>query len=74
MPHILLDLGDLLAHKGMPAPKMVVKKLQWWLKHRFGKTFKVIGNQLEHGKQDWTDCGVISANTAAHEVFRDEAI
>jgi hypothetical protein len=59
----------------MPAPKAIVQKLQWWIKHRFGEKFKDVGNQLEHGKQeDWTDCGIISANTAAHELFSDEAV
>lgn len=59
----------------MPAPKAIIQKLQWWLKHRFGEKFKDIGNQLEHGRQeDWTDCGIVSVNTAAHELFRGEAL
>lgn len=59
----------------MPAPKAIIRKLQWWLKCRFGEKFKDIGNQLGHGKQeDWTDCGIVSANTAAHELFRDEEL
>lgn len=72
---MLLDPGDSLAHKGMSPPKEIIRKLQWWLKHRFGTTFKNVGNQLEHGKQeDWTDCGIVSANTAAREIFRDEPL
>ncbi|GLB42721.1 hypothetical protein LshimejAT787_1201700 [Lyophyllum shimeji] len=68
-----LSYGDSLAHKGMAAPKDLIRKLQWWLKKRIGRQFKEMGDQLEHGRQeDWTDCGVISPNTAAHEVFNDE--
>ena len=59
----------------MPAPNAIIRKLQWWLKQRFGAKFKDIGNQLEHGRQeDWTDCGIVSANTAAHELFGGEAL
>jgi hypothetical protein len=68
-------LGDSLAHKGMSTPKAIIQKLQLWLKYHFGEKFKDLGNHLEHGKQDdWTDCGIISVNTAAYEIFRDEVL
>ena len=64
--------GDSLAHE-LSAPSDVIKKLKWWLKGRFKKIFKDLGDSLEHGSQnDWTDCGILSANTAAHEIFEDE--
>lgn len=32
-----------------------------------------MGDSLEHGHQnDWTDCGILTANTAAREIFEDE--
>lgn len=64
--------GDSLAHE-LSAPSEVIKKLKWWLKGRFKKTYKDVGDSLEHGRQnDWTDCGILTANTAAREIFEDE--
>lgn len=57
----------------MEAPKEVVKKLQWWLKQRFKKEFADCGDQLEHGLQDdGFSCGIITTNTAAHDIFNDQ--
>ena len=68
----MLFQGDSLAHELSP-PSEVIKKLKWWLKGRFKMTYKELGDSLEHGCQnDWTDCGILSANTAAHEIFEDE--
>lgn len=40
---------------------------------RFGKPFKNTGDSLAHGRQeDFTDCGMLTANTAAHNIFNDE--
>jgi hypothetical protein len=56
----------------MGAPRATIKKLQEWLKARFKKDFTDCDNQLEHGLQDdGTSCGILAANTAAHEVFDD---
>ncbi|KAF8228025.1 hypothetical protein L208DRAFT_1424582 [Tricholoma matsutake] len=58
---------------GMPPPKGIVKKLQWWLWKCFRGPFKDCGDFLEHGHQeDSTKCGIITPNTAAREVFHDE--
>jgi hypothetical protein len=39
---------------------------------RFGDTYKNTGNSLSHGDQDdFTDCGILAANTAAHDIFGD---
>lgn len=44
-----------------------------WLKKRFGKEFEVTGDSLGHGNQeDGTDCGILAANTAAHDIFGDK--
>ena len=57
----------------MPPPKIAMKKIQWWLKARFGKEFKDLGDSLEHGLQDdYTSCGILTSNTVAHDVFGDE--
>lgn len=57
----------------MPPSKGIIKKLQWWLRKRFCGPFKDCGDVLEHGRQeDGTECGVITPNTAAREVFHDE--
>jgi len=56
----------------MPAPKEAIKKLQWWLQKRFRGPFTNCGDALEHGRQDdATECGIVTANTAAREVFHD---
>lgn len=63
--------GDTLSHV-LQKPKEIIKKIQWWLKKRFGIQFKDCGDDLEHGKQeDFTDCGIACANTAARELFED---
>jgi len=57
----------------MPKPTKIIKKLRLWLETRFkdGK-FTDKGDLLEHGNQeDFTDCGILCANTAAHEIFND---
>jgi hypothetical protein len=65
-------IGDSLAHQGMPEPTDIVKNLQWWTKEHFGRRFQNLGDELEHGDQnDWTDCGIVAANTAAREIFGD---
>lgn len=64
--------GDSLAHEGMPPPKVAIKQVQTWLKRRFGKEFKSTGDSLAHGDQeDFTDCGILMTNTAAHDMFDD---
>jgi len=56
----------------MPPPKEIMRKLRWWIEKRFNKVFKELGDELTHGKQeDGTECGILTANTIAHEVFRD---
>jgi hypothetical protein len=56
----------------MTAPKEIIKKLQWWLRRRFRGTFKNCGDTLKHGLQeDGMECGIVTPNTAAHEVFHD---
>ncbi|KAF8164694.1 hypothetical protein B0H34DRAFT_670722 [Crassisporium funariophilum] len=68
-----VSYGDPLTHKGITPPKECMKKVMWWLKERIGKQFKDVGDELEHGEQnDFTDCGIVAVNTAAHEVFGDE--
>lgn len=57
----------------MPEPKTALKKIQWWLKARFGREFTKLENSLEHGRQDdYTSCGILASNTVAHDVFGDE--
>lgn len=52
-----------------------MKKIQWWLKHLFRAIFKDQGNTLSHGIQrDFTDCGILCANTAAREIFENEIL
>ena len=64
--------GDSLHHRGMAPPRTAIKKLKWWLKSRFEREFKDCGDTLNHGFQiDVTDCGILAANTAAHDVFND---
>lgn len=67
--------GDSLYDRGMKLPKEVMKKIQWWLNARFGTHFKDLGDNLAHGKQeDFTDCGILCANTAACEIFEGKEI
>ncbi|KAG6819326.1 hypothetical protein H0H93_012927 [Arthromyces matolae] len=67
-----ISYGDSLAHKGMPQPKAMIQKIQLWLKKRFRGPFKDLGDAMEHGQQDdYTDCGIVSANSAANEIFHD---
>lgn len=57
----------------MPPPKDALKYIQSWLKKRFGSTYKDMGDSLSHGDQDnFTDCGILAANTAAHDIFSDD--
>lgn len=57
----------------MPAPKDALKSIQSWLKKRFGSTYQNTGDMLSHGNQDnFTDCGILAANTAAHDIFADK--
>lgn len=57
----------------MPPPKTAIKQVQTWLKQIFGKEFKNTSDSLQHGKQDnFTDCGILAANTAAHNIFGDD--
>ena len=59
----------------MKPPKEAIRKIQWWLKSRFNRAFKELGDKLQHGDQeDYTDCGILAANTAACELFEDEEI
>lgn len=52
--------------------KDAIKLIQNWLKKTVGSAFKVTGDSLAHGNQeDVTNCGILAANTAAHEVFGD---
>lgn len=69
----MLLLGDTLIHEQMPPPKEFIRKLKWWLQKRFdSKGFVDHGDALVHGfQQDFTDCGIAAANTAAVEVFQD---
>ena len=56
----------------MPQPMDIVKHIQSWLKKRFGGTYKNTGDTLAHGDQDnFTDCGILAASTAAHDIFDD---
>jgi hypothetical protein len=56
----------------MAPPKVITKKLQWWLKKRFHRAFVELGDDLEHGwQEDGTECGLVTTNTAAHEMFND---
>ncbi|KAG6906429.1 hypothetical protein DXG01_013965 [Tephrocybe rancida] len=67
--------GDSLAHKSMPQPKTMIQKLQYWLKRWFRHQFTDLGDALEHGEQDdFTDCRILSVNTAANEVFHDQPL
>ena len=57
----------------MPVPKDALKSIQSWLTKRFGSTYKNTGDMLSHGDQDnFTDCGILAANTAAHDIFADK--
>jgi hypothetical protein len=57
----------------MPPPKAIIKKLQWWLQKHFRGPFKDCGDAIEHGLQaDGTECGIITPNTVAQEVFHDD--
>ena len=63
----------MLERKGTPAPKDALKSMQSWLKKRFGSTYKNAGDMLLHGDQDnFTDCGILAANTAAHDILADK--
>jgi hypothetical protein len=56
---------------GAGAPPKFIKHLQMWLKASFGKSFKSLGNVLPHALQDDSySCGIITANTLAHALFR----
>ena len=56
----------------MPPPNDIIKYILSWIKKRFGDTYKDAGNSLSHGEQDdFTDCGILAANTAAHDIFGD---
>jgi hypothetical protein len=55
---LLGSIGDSLSHKGMKplVPKEAIRKIQWWLKSRFNRVFKELGDELQHGDQeDYTD-------------------
>lgn len=62
--------GASLVHQGIAAPTDILKKIQWWTKERFGSKFSILGDELKHGNQNnWTDCGIVAANTAAQKIF-----
>ena len=59
----------------MKAPEEAIRKIQWWLKSRFERTFNELGDDPQHGDQeDHADCGIVAANTAACELFSDEEL
>ena len=56
----------------MEPPRFAIKKLKWWLEAHFQGKYKDCGDQLVHGNQeDITDCGILAANTAVHDLFND---
>ncbi|KAL0572455.1 Methionine--tRNA ligase, mitochondrial [Marasmius crinis-equi] len=66
--------GDSLSNLSLGPPADFLRKLKWWLGHRFqnlGK-FRFLEGGLKHGMQkDTTECGLVTVNTVAHEVFYD---
>ncbi|KAG7095522.1 hypothetical protein E1B28_006260 [Marasmius oreades] len=65
-----ISYGDSLAHEGIQPPKNVLKKLKWWLDNQFGGCFEIVGDSLEHGRQDdYIVCGLLAVNTIAHRAL-----
>lgn len=59
----------------MPPPKEMIQKLCWWSEARLEITLHNLGDIIPHGVQDnWTDCGIIAANTAFRLIVNDEPI
>jgi hypothetical protein len=63
--------GDSLDHV-LSKPTKMIGKVEWRLTKRFGSHFREDNDTLAHGKQDdFHSCGIVSANTIAHNVFGD---
>lgn len=57
----------------MSPPKVAMKVIRSWTKKTFGVEYKNKGDALVHGNQNnYTDCGILAANTVAHDIFGDE--
>ncbi|KAJ7915715.1 hypothetical protein B0H13DRAFT_2324107 [Mycena leptocephala] len=68
---LTLSYGDPLKMPGKP--QEIINKTLWWLKGRFNKHFKCMGDTLPCGCQnDAISCGVIAVNTMSHNILGDD--